>query len=204
MASIYDRIFADVRKDLPSVVDAVVRQELYRVMDDFTQYTNIWQQEVAIAVQKDVKSYDITSEVTEGKPNRLLFVWDTANPVPQWPQLGILMRVPGIITTYRAPGTNASWKAIIAKRISEPLDTNNYPVVGADEWFVDKYQDTLVRGILARILIEPSKPYTNPMLAQVNQRAYIAGRSLARVNDVYGNVYGMQAWRFPQTFQTRN
>ena len=38
MSGPFDRIFADVRKDLPSVPDAVVRQEIFSVLDDFTQH----------------------------------------------------------------------------------------------------------------------------------------------------------------------
>ena len=201
--TVWDRIFADVRKDLPSVVDAIVRQEVYRVLDDFTQYSNVWQQEVNLNIVKDTQTYDITSQITQGKANRLMHVWDPASQSSNWPMSGIMMRVPGIITTYRAPGSNGSWKAIIAKRTTDPVDpATNYPVI--DEWILDRYSDTIGRGILARLMIEPQKPYSNPMLAQVNQRAYIAGRSLARANDGKANVYNAQAWRFPQNWATRN
>ena len=212
MASAFDRIFADVRKDLPSVVDATLRQELFRVLDDFTQSTNIWQEHIAIQIVPNVTTYDLTT--TEGKPNRLMTVYE--EPAPQvwpapvrtefppnavlWPGGMAAMRIPGKLTLSRDLKTNAIWRAVVAKRTAEPLSADKYPVI--DDWIVDKYADTIGRGILARLLIEPQKPYSNPMLAQVNQRAYLSGRALARANDGHANIFNAQNWRFPQQFAT--
>jgi len=186
------------------------------VMDDFTQTTNIWQEHVPFAVVPHVTTYKVT--VTAGKPNRLIVVYDDTGPYvgplifpapardsfpPSptfWPGGPVTMRVPGTLQLPRDRDMNATWWAVIAKRIAEPLDADKYPVI--DEWIVDKYADTIGRGVLARLQLQPQKPYSNPMLAQVNQRAYIAGRSLARVNDAYANIYNAQNWRFPQSFAT--
>lgn len=197
--ALFDRVFADVRKDIPSVADAVLRQELFRVLDDFTQYTNVWQETLPLAIVPNVRSYNLTPP-TNGKINRLLRVYDPATENFNWTMGGITMRVPGTIVLSRTPVTAASWSAIVAKRTFEPLDVNEYPVI--DAWIVERYADTIGRGILARLQIEPQKPYSNPMLAQVNQRAYIAGRSLARLNDGMANVFDGANWRFPQGWST--
>lgn len=213
MASVFDRIFADIRKDVPSVVDAVLRQEVFRVMDDFTQATNIWQEHVVVHITPPLMTYVLPEG--DGKPNRLLTVYQAqfyvdprihpsvpqmVRPASFWPGGGVTMRVPGVIQLLREPDQEQDWAVVIAKRTAEPLDADKYPVI--DEWIVDKYADTIGRGVLARLQWQPQKPYSNPSLAQVNQRAYIAGRSLARVNDVYGNVFNAQNWRFPQSFAT--
>jgi hypothetical protein len=198
MASAFDRIFQDVRKDLPSVPDAVLRQELFRVLDDFTQTTNIWREDIPFDVDPAVMSYTITP--AEGQPNRLLLVYDTAAPVRYWAAPGIMMRVPGVIQLWRPAPQAGTWSAVIAKRTSEPLNSDKYPDI--DPWIVDKYADCLGRGILARLQFEPQKPYSNPMLAQVNQRAYIGGRSLARANDGHANVINGQNWFYPQGWAT--
>ena len=217
MAGPFDRVFSDVRKDLPSVPDAVVRQEIFRVLDDFTQHTNIWQENVPIQIVPQVYRYSFTT--VTGKPNRLMFCYvdpglpyaapDTLPPtappeIPQtglyWPMRGISMRIPGVLLLPRVPDTAANWIAVVAKRTAEPLSVDSYPVI--DDWIVDKYADTLGRGILARLQIEPQKPYSNPMLAAANQKAYISGRSLARVNDGHANVYDAQNWMYPQGWST--
>jgi len=197
--SAFDRIYADVRKDLPSVAQATINQELFRVLDDFTQKTNIWQETIPIAVLPNVTTYNLP--VTLGKVNRLMFVYDTAATTPYWPRSGIAMRVPGILTLYYAPSTSANWAAIVAKRIDTPLDVDTgYPII--DAWIVEKYADTLGRGILARLMLEPQKPYSNPMLAQVNQRAYISGCGEARANDGHTNIFNGQNWAYPQGWST--
>jgi len=199
MASAFDRVFADVRKDLPSVPDAVVRQEIFRVMDDFTQRTNIWQEGTPVDIQPNVQTYNLT--VSFGQPNRLMFVYDANAVTKYWPMRGISMRIPGVLQLYQAPTNAATWIAVIAKRTAEPVDPGTlYPVI--DDWIVDKYADTLGRGILARLQFEPQKPYSNPMLASANQRAYISGCSLARANDSHANVYDAQNWMFPQGWAT--
>ena len=198
MASAFDRIFQDVRKDIPSVADATLRQELFRVLDDFTQTTNIWQENVPFDVTPNDFTYELTIE--KGKANRLLLVYDTSAAQLYWAAPGITMRVPGVIQLWRPPGQAGTWAAVIAKRTSEPLGADKYPEI--DDWIVDKYADCIGRGILARLQIEPSKPYSNPMLASANQRAYIDGRSLARANDSHFNVHNMQSWRFPQGWAT--
>jgi hypothetical protein len=199
MASAFDRIFADIRKDIPSVPDAVVRQELFRVMDDFTQSTNIWQETVPLPIVPDVNVYPIT--VTDGQPNRLMLVYDTAADTPRWPMSGIMMREPGIITIYRKPVSSANWAAIVAKRTAEPLDaTTKYPII--DDWIVDKYADTIGRGLIARLQFQPQKPYSNPMLGQMNQRSYTVGKGRARANDGHVNIYNAQNWTFPQGWAT--
>ena len=197
--SAFDRIYADVRKDVPSVAQATINQELFRVLDDFTQKTNIWQETLPVAIQPNVTSYALTP--TLGKVNRLIFVYDTAAYTPYWPRSGLAMRVPGILTVMHPPISTASWAAIVAKRIDIPLDVDTgYPII--DSWIVEKYADTLGRGILARLQFEPQKPYSNPMLAQANQRAYLSGCGEARANDAHANVFNGQNWMFPQGWST--
>lgn len=198
--SVFDRIYADVRKDVPSVAQATINQELFRVLDDFCDTTNIWQEEIPFAITPPATSYTITS-TQPSKINRLLFVYDAAAATRYWPRGGITMRVPGQIVLYYPPSQAANWVAIVAKRPYPPEDADTgYPVI--DDWIVDKYADTLGRGILARLQFEPQKPYSNPMLAQVNQRAYIAGRGLARADARNMNILDGQNWSFPQSFAT--
>lgn len=196
--SAFDRIFQDIRKDLPSVTDATLRQELFRVMDDFTQTTNIWRETIPFPVDPAIMSYEVTP--AEGKPNRLLLVYDTAAPTLYWAGPGITMRVPGVIQLWRPAAQAGTWAAVIAKRTSQPLSSDNYPNI--DDWIVEKYADCIGRGILARLQWEPQKPYSNPMLAGVNQKAYVDGRSLARANDGHANVINGQNWRYPQSWAT--
>jgi hypothetical protein len=206
LPSSFDRIFADVRKDLPSVPDAIVRQEIFRVIDDFSQHTNVWQEQVFIDILPQTWSYNFV--VQQGQPNRLLTMYDAPLNLPApappptsfWPDGPAFMRVPGIIQLSRVPITASRRAIVVAKRPLQIEPTNFYPLI--DDWIVDKYADTLGRGILARLQIQPQKPWSNPMLAQPNQRAYISGRSEARINDEHANTLNASNWKFPQTWAT--
>lgn len=198
--SVFDRIYADIRKDVPSVAQATFNQELFRVVDDFCDKTNIWQESIPFAITPPIASYTITS-TQPSKINRLLFVYDTNAATKYWPRGGITMRVPGTIVLYYPPSQAANWTAIVAKRPYPPMDDDTgYPQI--DDWIIDKYADTLGRGILARLQFEPQKPYSNPMLAQANQRAYIGGVGLARADARNMNVLDGQNWLFPQGWAT--
>src|SRR5262245_1044917 len=118
----FDRIFQDVRKDIPSVVDAVLRQELFRVLDDFTQHTNIMQKELDVAIQQDGLSHDLNPQIPEGegKINRLLLVYNPASETRHWAMGGITMRVPGVLRLWRAATAGANWKAVVALRTYTP------------------------------------------------------------------------------------
>jgi len=216
MTSFFDRIFADIRKDVPSVTDAVFRQELFRVMDDFTQVTNLWQEHVLVTTEP-AKSIYMFQTVT-GRPNRLLTIYADVPehsaqfgisgvtlfpPSPAyWPTGPATMRIPGALQFRDAQTGVANLRVVVAKRTSEPLTAEKYPAI--EEWVVDKYGDTIGRGVLARLQWQPQKPYSNPMLASANQRAYIDGRGVAAANDGNENVYGAQTWRFPQGWSTVN
>ena len=189
-----DDLYAEVKKDIPSCPDALIKQQAFMTINDFCQYTNIWQESIPFAVTQNVLSYDLTPP-TNGKINRLMFVYDANAPVKRWPMSGIMMRVPGTIELYRSPPQNGNWVAIVAKRPSN-LNTEGWPMI--DEWIVDKYEDKLASGTSARILAIPQKPFTNLLISQQMMRDYTEGRALARANDGYTNVYNAATWQFPQ------
>ena len=83
------------------------------------------------------------------------------------------------------------WAVIAASRTAEPVNPDNkYPVITMVR-IVDKYADTIGRGIIARLQWEPQKPYSNPMMAaQTPAGVHQRFRTLARANDdVARNVY---------------
>jgi hypothetical protein len=193
-----------VKIDIPGVTNAVFQQVLFRVWKDFCDKTNIWTEDVPIDVVPDIFTYPFTL-ANKGAPNRLILLYDpaTEDPNRKWVQGGISMQVAGVIQLSYAPSTATTWVATIAKTPFDPTDSENYPDLDpADYWIVDKYREALYFGTLARMQASPSKPYTNPTLAQANLRQYIAERSKARGDVMKANVFGGQRWMYPQSFAT--
>jgi len=198
----WDRIYQQVRLATPGVVDAVVQQELFRCTKDFLEQTNLWVEEVPIAVVPHTLSYSFT--VSPGMANRLLIVYDPANAGPdkRWVQGGISMQLPGTIVLSNSPSSAATWMAAVAK-IIVASDASGYPDIDqASWWIINKYQDAFYYGTMARLQMEPAKTYSNLKLGAYNNQQYITQRGKARADGIKANVYGGQRWQFPQQYAT--
>jgi hypothetical protein len=212
------RIYNRIKAQIPAAPDAVIRQEIWSTVDDFTADTNIWIEEVPLAVTPDITTYNIMPLITSGYPSRLMLVWNDQTNDPRdryhWASGGITMRVPGVLELIDVPTTAASWVAAIAKTpnterlvtIDPPTDPPTYTPTGypeIDDWIIYSNADTIYYGTMHFLQRQPSKPYGNEKAARENGMIYQSAKSTARVNAMRGNVFGAQAWRFPQTFATR-
>ena len=203
-AAPWTRIYNDVKMHIPGLTDAVFKQVLYSVMDDFLSNTNIWTEEVPIAIEPNTFTYPFTVS-HKGDIKRLMLVYDpaVARPDRQWVQGGVQMTKPGVLETRYAPAAATTWNAVVAKVLGEPVDGAGYPdMEEADHWIVDQYGDGVVSGIIGRLMAMPAKPYTSASLAKSYWQDYIAERSKARGDVTKANVYGGQRWQYPQSFAT--
>lgn len=201
----WTRLFSDIKIGVPGVTNAVLQQELYRVVKDFVETTNIWTETLPITGQPNVTSYPFTL-TGKGEPNRLMMLYDPAiSPpsVPRWIEWCVGMTVPGVIDILYAPSSTVTWNAVIAKTLADEVTTAGWPDIDTtDQWFIDKYRDAFSYGTLARFQRQPMKPYSNMQLSQDNQRNYLAMRNRARTDTIKQNAFGGQAWSYPQTFAT--
>jgi len=201
----WTRIYNRIKTQIPACPDALLRQELFAIMVDFTQDTNVWIEEVPLAIVPNTTSYPFT--VTNGTPNRLMRVWRSDDPVRHWADNGVTMRIPGVIELFRALSEPVSWTAAIAKACSNPQMTadvppkdTGYPAI--DSWIVDKYNDAIYFGTMYYLQRAPGKPFSSPKSAGENGAYYSSEKSKARNDFLKANVWGGQAWAFPQGFAT--
>ena len=201
----WTQLYIRVKTHIPGAIDAVIRQEIFAVMIDFTSSTNIWREEVPLHIEPNVLSYPF--QVTAGLPNRLMRVWKVGDQFRNWADSSITMRIPGVIELWRAQNEAVEWTAQVAKACSTdqmttgtPAVATGYPVI--DHWIVDKNIDTLFHGALAYMYRQPAKVYFNKEAAGANYVLYNSGKALARADDQRMNVYDAQAWNFPQSFAT--
>lgn len=217
----WNYVFSQVKAAIPNAPDALIRQQVYRIMIDFTFGTNVWTENVPFTVTPGLYAYSLT--LTSGRPARLLCVYDaTGEPYPdqrayspdyspserRWVDSNIIMRPPGVIRLLRPPTEEKRWVAIISKQCGTPQMTvvvppevpapTGYPEI--DAWIVDAYADTIVYGTLAALQSMPAKPFRDPAAAGANNAYYNSGKSEVRVNHMHGNVFGGQTWMYPQGF----
>lgn len=197
-------IFNRVKSQIPACLDALIRQEICAVLIDFTADTNIWVEEVPVTVPAD--AHQVTFTVTGGLPSRLMSVFKPGDPLRKWVSGGITMRIPGTLEIVQSAPEDRDWMVAIAKACNEVATTGEppaptgYPVV--DSWIVDQNNDAIFYGAMHYLLRMPAKPFTDPKGAAGYGALYGSTKSAARVNSMRTNVYGGQAWQYPQGFAT--
>lgn len=200
--AVWRGIFARIRSQVPNAPDALIRQEIFNIMVDFTQGTNLWQEDVPINVVPNQLTYPFS--VTSGVTYRLMVVYKDGDQNKNWVDSGITMRVPGVLQLTRGQSEAVLWHAVVAKACRTPLVINGtdtgYPEV--DAWIVDQNSDTIYYGTMWLLQRMPAKAFRDPVAARENGMIYSSAKSQARVDGMRTNVFGGQAWLYPQGFAT--
>lgn len=198
-----NRLMDNARVKLPGALDSVLQMELFSVLNEFFQQTSIWTEDISFDVAAtslsrvtNPEAYTYTIVPTDGTIVRLMGVIDS-NGFGQAAE----MDTPGEIVLQYSPNGADTYKASVAKTVTDPVTREGYPVF--PQWVLDKYGSEILDGLLGRMMGQIAKPYTSPQMAQYHLRAFKAGISRAYTESLHGNVYRGQRWRFPQTFTRR-
>ena len=204
------RIIDGARVRLTGALDGTIRMELFSVAKEFFQRSNIWREEIPFIVVPGVDSYELNGE-HRGLVNRLLWVEGARQPPgsglvhPGPMKFAVLPRTGGLTAVVKIrdnPSQNELWYAHVALTVADPTDRLGLPFM--PDWIVEKYSSTLTDGVVARLAAYPNKPFSNRALAAYHGREFRNGTNLAKNEAAHGNVFGGQAWSFPQGFRSRN
>jgi hypothetical protein len=192
MSADTDRLMNNVRSRVPGVTDTVLKQEMYNVMNDFFQTSNIWQEDIDFAVNTTDRSYTIAPAETYATIVRALTIANSgALPVGPYQML-----TPGIVVFQYAQSQDDTYTATVALTVNEPLDGDGFPQFPA--WVLNKYSTGIIDGLVGRVMSQPAKPYTNLQLAGIHLRNFRSCMSDAKVETLHRNVNNGQLWRFPK------
>jgi hypothetical protein len=189
------RLMNNLRVSLPGAIDSAMQLEIFNVMNDFFQSTKAWQEDIPFTTVVARTSYDIVP-ASVSQIDSLMVVLDP-NSFP----VDAAMQIPGTVTLRVSPTVVQQLVATVALTITDPVDRDNYPVF--PQWLLSKHNDTIKSGVLARMMAQPAKPYTNAALATFHQRNFDGGCSKARIEARRKNTFGTQTWRFPSSFGVR-
>jgi len=193
----YDNFLQDCITNLPSSTPMVVEPELALVMRDFTQQTNAWRAMYEVPVNKELTCYVVTP--MQGSSINLLHNLFEAEDPDRKPAAmgGVRMSTPGHIELERPPSASALWIADVSLYPTRNLTGPSSCKAAVPGWLLDRYYDTLLHGVLGRMMRQPLKPYSNLPLGSLHGAAYGAGRSAAKAELARSNIWGTQQWRFP-------
>jgi hypothetical protein len=189
------RLMDNARVRLPGAVDTAIKLELFAVLNDFFQSTNIWREEIPLVVAPPTKDYEVTP-FSVSTINRLMWVYDDKGfPV------SAIMPVPGSLKLTYEPDASKTITVTVALTVTDPVTREDFPEF--PDWILNKYNTCILDGVLARMMSQAAKPYSNAQLAAYHGREYKGACSFAKVETERNNVYRNQSWRFPQTFNRR-
>lgn len=198
-----NRLMDDARVRLPGALDGTIQAELFRAVKDFCTRTSVWTQEFDIEVVPVTVSYledrdAYTHRIfppTGATSVRLMYALDQ-NQVPVMSQ----MAVPDYVEFAYSPNEATTYKAVIALTVGDPVTRNGEPLAPA--WLFEKYGEVFLDGVLARMMSQAAKPYTNLPMGAFHQGKFNQGVGKGRIDALRGNAYRAQPWRFPQAFAT--
>lgn len=190
-----DRLMNNARVHLPGATDTVIQQEFFNVMNDFFQTTNAWKEDITFPAAVGITCYEIEQESVSSIVRLLSVVNSDGLPVKA------IMPTPGELMLKFAPSTANTHTATVVLTVDDPLPNSGFPV--CPDWILNKYGTGLLDGVLGRMMAQPAKPYSNPVMAAVRTKSFSKTRSDAKAEVLHGNLNNGQTWRFPQQFATR-
>jgi hypothetical protein len=194
------RLMNNCRVHLPGALDAALQYEVFNVLNDFFQDTNIWKEDITFQVTAQDPApatiYEIEQSGTSAI-NRLLGIVD-ANNIP----VNGAMATPGEITLQTSPSGTGTFTATVALTLDDPVAKSgtNIGFPYFPEWVLNKYNTGILSGVIARMMLQPAKPYSNTALSAVHHRKYAKTAATAKAEALHGNLNNGQNWRFPQAF----
>ncbi|MCA6318323.1 hypothetical protein [Phenylobacterium sp.] len=189
-----DRLLTTARVNLPGAVDAAIKNELFQTLKDFFFQTNCWTETLTFTTVADQSDYVVVP--TEGVIIRLEGVTD-----PDGRPVGAAMPALGTVRLLAPYTPGKQLTATLVLTVSEPVTSQGLPVF--PDWVLDKYESTILAGILFRMMGQPAKPYSSERMAIFYGRTFASGVSVAISEVARQNANHVQAWRFPQSFATR-
>jgi hypothetical protein len=200
-----NRLMDNARVKLPGALDATIQLELFAVVNEFFQTSNLWYEDIAFSVTPTTQTYlenpsAYTYELIplqDGTINRLMTIVDSAG----FPQAGI-MPTPGSVILQHSPNKADTFTARVAKTVTDPTATDGSPIF--PEWVMNKYGNEILDGVLGRMMAQIAKPYSSPALAALYVRKFRQSVSRAKAEAMHGNLYRGQSWRFPSSFSARH
>lgn len=190
MDSRLSRLFDDLQLQLPGALVGAIQNELRNTLREFFIDTNAWVEDVRVKTKPDVISYDVTPS-TPSTAVRLMSLTN-ADDLPvryaTMPEFGTLILA-------NAPSQPEVWNAKVAVTVTTGADREDNPIF--PKWVLDRYYNTILDGVLARMMAQSAKPYANQQMAVYHQRRYLSGKAQAKHQSNMNNTYGGQRWRFP-------
>jgi hypothetical protein len=198
------RLINNARLHAPGATDAAIKYELFQVLNEFFQDSDVWREDVTFGVTPAASNPPTTEQLTYELITDELAAIDKLLWVQTSDKMDVkaTMQTPGEVVLLASPSKADTYTATVSLTVTDPTDSNDMPVFPA--WILNKYGSGLFEGVVGRLMSQPAKPYTSERLAIYHLRRFQGTKSRAKVDAQHKNLYDGQTWRFPQGFATRS
>ena len=195
-----ERLLNLARTELVGASDAGIKGQLYDVCREFFKDSNSWYEHITVPIISGHRHYRITPR-DGGMILRLVSIWDK-NFIALSAILPHLDPPSAELELVYPQNVNMTARAVVTKQIVEPVTQDMLP--DAPRWLLPVYHETILDGVLGRMMGQTTKSYSNDTQAVYHLRRFRDGIMQARVASERANLYGGQAWRFPNAFRTNS
>lgn len=189
--ALQDRLLQQLRVAHPGVLDEVIKEELWEVLNDLCREAKVWRETINITLVEGDNTYPVAVDGAE-----IVEVYsvshetmDVSNVVYEFGNIAILSATP-TATDVLEP---LKLVAALTPALVPNVDVEVW--IPGDLWSL--LHATLLAGTKARLMAQPAKPYSNPQLAAYYTREYRSLKAIEKRRIEVGNVHGAQTWTFP-------
>jgi len=186
----------DVKVEIPDIPSFVAERQILRATREFTEMTRSWRVNIQVSTTDSVATVDLTALLPAGTELvDIISVKNTIGGAPVEPRTFAWLDENH--SDWRSEeALDAKWYVLEGNNtirfIFTPSTTvaNQYfvrvavkPLLTAtvlDDVLVNKYDELLVHGALAKLFLIPRKPWSDTTLAQYHQTLFLAGIPGAR------------------------
>jgi hypothetical protein len=191
-ATALDRLVGNLVIRLPGAREEVLKMEIFAVLDELFRTTNMWQESIPFDTVLNQKEYEIEPEEDVATIVRLMHVKNTNDlPVGAYFQM-----LDSTLVLFNDPPAAEEWSVTVALTVSEPTNAEGYPRY--PYWVLDRYLDSIMDGVLGRMMSQISKPYYNERMSVYHLRRWRNLMAQVRSDVLHKHVNDAQAWNFPR------
>ena len=192
------RLLNLARTELVGASDAGIKAQLYDVCREFFKDSNSWYEHIKLSVIANERHYRITP-ADGGMILRLAAAFDN-NKIALAAILPHLDPPSAELELVYPQNISFTARVVVTKQIVEPTTDDMLP--DAPRWLLPVYHETILDGVLGKMMGQSTKSYSNDTLSTYHLRRFRDGIMQARVASERANLYGGQSWRYPNSYRT--
>lgn len=194
-----DRLRMRCQMSLPGALDGPITMAIFSVVSKFCVNTNTLWEDQNFLTRVGKLEYEISASEADLYITKLHSVVHNQDNLPVGTQsvpipIAAYLSSP---TTLRLRNMPTEAQRFTMRVVLAPKPTDKFDSIpNIPESFFDKYNEAFTEGVLAEMMAQPAKPYTNERLGIFHGRRFQAMMSTAKIEAVNGELLGGQSWRF--------